>query len=155
MKTVRIIGFLVVSVLVASCGNLKAPEYVGVKDINVSSVVNDSIVVNAQLGFKNPNRVGGKIVLENLHAMVNGFNLGALKDQKVDVPSRKEFYVPLEIKMASSKLFDSKEGLLGSLLASLFTNKVEIKLEGQATFKKMFYTKVYPITVTKNIAIQK
>lgn len=155
MKAVKFLGLLIMSAFVFSCGSLQAPEYVGVKDVSVSSIVNDSITINAQLDFKNPNRVGGVMILEDLQTMVNGYNLGALKAQEVDVPSRDAFTVPLEMKLSSSKLFSSKEGLLGSLLASLFTNKVEVKLQGQATFKKLFFTKTYPIDFTKKIEIQK
>lgn len=154
MKAVKFLGLLILSALVFSCGSLKAPEYIGVKDVSVSSIVNDSITVHAALDFKNPNRVGGTMVLENLQAMVNGYNVGDLKAQEVEVPSKETFSVPLKVKLSSSKLFDSKEGLLGSLLASLFTNKVEINLKGEATFKKLFFTKTYPIDFTKKIKIQ-
>ncbi|MGY6650524.1 LEA type 2 family protein [Wenyingzhuangia sp. IMCC45574] len=155
MKTVKTICFLVATFLLFSCGNLKAPIYSGVKDLAISEVVNDSITVKAKLNFKNPNKVGGKLYLTDLHTMVNGIAIGKLKNQKVKVPAKSDFSVPLEIKLSKDQLFNSKKGLLGSLLTSLFTNRIEVKLDGQATFKKFLFKKEYPIKFTKKIKIKK
>ncbi|MDO6736964.1 hypothetical protein [Wenyingzhuangia sp. 2_MG-2023] len=153
MKYVKIILVFISVISLVSCGDLKAPEYVGVRNVMVSKVVNDSIVIKADLDFNNPNKIGGKISLNNLHAEVNSIDLGYLKNQKVKVPSKKNFYVPLELKLSYSQLFDSKKGLMSSILNSIFTNKIEVKLQGQATFEKLFVTKKYPINYSEKIKI--
>lgn len=123
--------------------------------MQISQVINDSITLKAKLNFKNPNKVGGKMYLNNLHTTVNNIDLGFLKDQKVKVPAKDNFSVPLEMKLSYDQLFSSKKGLLGSLLTSLFTNKVEVKLDGEATFKKFLFVKKYPIKFIKKIKLKK
>lgn len=155
MKFVKISFLLIAAIFVASCSNLKAPEYIGVGDVNVSKIVNDSITIQAGLKFNNPNRVGGKIFLSNLHAIVNKIDLGYLKDQEVEVPSRKDFSVPLEIKLSYGQLFDSKKGLLGSILSSILSNEVAVDLNGKAVFKKSLFKKEFPVKFSKKVKIIK
>lgn len=155
MKFVKI-AFLFISVAwVVSCSNLKAPEYVGVGKVNVSKIINDSITIKAGLKFNNPNRVGGKMALSDLHAVVNDIDLGYLKNQEVEVSSKKEFEVPLEIKLSYGQIFDSKKGLLNSILSSILTNEVAVKFDGKATFKKLLVKKEYPIKFDEKIKILK
>ena len=155
MKFVKLLFVFISVLLVVSCSNLKAPEYVGVGNVNVSKIINDSIIIKAGLKFNNPNRVGGKMYLNNLHAVVNKIDLGKLKDQEVKVPSRKDFQVPLEIKLSYGQIFDSEKGLLGSILNSILSNEVAVKLEGKATFKKFLVKKEYPIKFDRKIKILK
>lgn len=155
MKAVKFgVLLLVVSVLF-SCGNLKAPIYSGVKDVSISEIVNDSITIKAKLDFNNPNKVGGKLYLTDLHAQVNAIDLGVIKNQQAKVPAKRNFLVPMEVKMSYSKLFESKKGLFNSLLTSLFTNQIEVKMDGKATFKKFLFKKEYPIQFTKKIKLKK
>lgn len=139
--------------LVVSCSNLKAPEYVGVADVNFSKVRNDSITIKAALKFNNPNKLGGRLFLEKMHAVVNDIDLGYLKNQELKVPAEKDFSVPLEIKLSYGQIFDSKKGLLGSILSSILTNQVEVKFDGEATFKKLLITKTYPIKYAEKVKI--
>ncbi len=155
MKFLKFIILVLSTVLTISCSGLKTPEYVGVKDINVSKIVNDSITINAALQFNNPNQLGGMLVLKNMHAEVNAIDLGFLKNQELEVPAKKEFLVPLELKLSYGQLFDSKKGLLGTLLTSILTNEVEVKLDGNAVFKKFLIKKTYPIQFSKKVKIVK
>ncbi len=142
-----------IAVLVASCSSLEAPIYKGVGAIKVAEVVNDSVVIQANLDFKNPNRIGGTLLLENLHAVVNKIDVGALKSKEVEVPAEKDFLVPLEIKIAYKQILQGKGGLLGALLNSVLKNEVEVALDGKATFRKSFLKKEYPITFSKKIKL--
>ncbi|GGF73546.1 hypothetical protein [Wenyingzhuangia marina] len=155
MKFVKLLFVFISVALVVSCSNLKAPEYVGVGKVNVSKIINDSITIKAGLKFNNPNRMGGKIALSDLHAVVNDIDLGKLKNQEVKVPSRKDFEVPLEIKLSYGQIFDSKKGLLNSILSSILTNEVAVKFTGKATFKKFLVKKEYPIQFNDKIKILK
>lgn len=155
MKFVKISFLFIATIFVVSCSNLKAPEYRGVGDVKVSKIINDSITIKAGLKFNNPNRVGGKMTLKDLHAVVNNIDLGNLKNQEVKVPSRKDFSVPLEIKLSYGQLFDSKKGLLGSILSSILTNQIDVKLDGKATFRKFLVTKEYPIYFSEKVKILK
>ncbi|MGY5353261.1 hypothetical protein ACXGQW_12045 [Wenyingzhuangia sp. IMCC45533] len=155
MKFVKILFLLFTTGLIVSCSNLKAPEYVGVGEVKFSKIVNDSITIKAALNFKNPNRLGGKLVLDNLHAEVNKIDLGFLKRQSVRIPSKKDFSVPLEIKLSYGQIFDSKNGLLGTLLNSILTNAVEVRFNGDATFKKFLMNKKYSIQFSEKVKIIK
>ncbi|WP_010136692.1 hypothetical protein [Ochrovirga pacifica] len=155
MKFVKISFLCLAGFLVVSCAHLKAPKYRGVGTVEVSKIINDSITIKAGLNFNNPNKVGGTMYLNDLHAVVNDIDLGTLKNQKVKVPSKKDFSVPLEIKLSYGQLFDSKKGLLGSILSSILTNQVAVKLEGEAMFKKFLVKKKYPIKFHEKIKIVK
>lgn len=155
MKLVKLVFVFMIIALVASCSSLQAPIYKGVADVKVADVVNDSIVIKAALNFNNPNRVGGKMLINQLHAFVNDIDLGNLKSKEVEVPSKEDFSVPLEIKLSYGQIFDSKAGLLGTLFNSVLKNEINVKLNGNATFKKSFLTKDYPIHFSKKIQILK
>lgn len=155
MKLVKLIFPLIAFVFLFSCSGLKAPEYIGVGDVKLSEVVNDSITIKAKLNFNNPNKVGGKMQLSDLHAVVNDIELGDLKNQEVVVPSKKDFQVPLELKLSYGQIFDSKKGLLSSILSSILTNEVSVKFDGKATFKKLLIKKEYAINYNEKIKILK
>jgi len=142
-------------IFVGSCSSVKAPEYIGVGKVNISKIVNDSVTIQAGLKFNNPNSIGGKIVLTDLHAVVNEIDLGYLKNQEIDVPSKEDFSVPLEIKLSYGQLFDSKKGLLGSILSSILSNEVSVDLNGKAVFKKLLFKKEYPIQFSEKVKIIK
>jgi|GEM_PF-4801137 len=155
MKFVKL-GFVFLTViLITSCSALQAPIYKGVKNVQVAEVINDSIVIKASLDFLNPNKIGGELFLNDLHAVVNDIDLGNLKNQQVAVPSKKNFEVPLELKLSYGQLFDSKAGLLGTLFNAVLKNEVHVKLDGMALFKKSFLKKEYPIVFSEKIKIIK
>lgn len=155
MKVYKIFLFTTLLTLVVSCGAIQAPVYKGVQNVKISKVVNDSITVHADLNFNNPNRVSGKLFLHDLTAQVNEIDLGSLKGKEVEVPSKEDFNIPLDLKLSYGQIFDSKQGLLGTLLKSVLSNKIDVKLDGVATFKKFVITKNYPIHYSKSVKILK
>ena len=155
MKFLKLLFLLTSTALVVSCSNLKTPIYQDVEDIKISKIVNDSITLKASLYFKNPNRIKGKMLLKNVHTIVNDIDLGFLKNQEIKVPSNDNFTIPLEIKLSYHQLFNAKKGLLNSLLNSILTNEVTVKFEGEATFKKFLIQKKYPIKFSEKIKILK
>jgi len=155
MKGLKILIYTIGVLVLTSCSNLQAPIYQGVENVNVSGIVNDSVVIHADLNFENPNKIGGQLMLHDLKAEVNKIELGNLYDKEVKVPAKSSFSVPLDLKLSYGQIFDSKEGLLSTLLKSITTNKVEVKFEGIATFKKFIVKKDYPIQYSKTIKILK
>ena len=155
MKFVKLFFVFISTTFIVSCSSLEAPVYKGVGNVEVLEVLNDSIVIKADLNFNNPNRIGGKLFLNNLHTEVNNIDLGKLKDKEVNVPSKKDFLVPLEMKLSRGQIFNSKKGLLGALLGSVLKNELTVQLDGNATFKKLLFKKEYPIHFVKKIKLFK
>jgi len=155
MKGLFFLTITLVFISLTSCAKLQAPIYKGVDHVNISSIVNDSITIHADINFNNPNKIGGQLFLNRLQAKVNTVEIKNIKDKKVAVPAKTDFSVPLDLKLSYQEVFDAKKGVLGALLNSILTNEVKVELDGFATFKKFIIKKEYPIHYIKSIKIIK
>lgn len=154
-KILKTFLFVCIASIVFACGNLKAPEYAGVKDINIDSFSKDTVVLNAQVIFKNPNRVSGTMFTDQIKVFVNNTDVGYIKNQEVAVPSKADFIMPLALHVPYEELYNNKNGFLGNILNSVLNNSMEIKITGLVTFKKSLFKKTYPVNHTQKIKLLK
>jgi len=155
MKRLKFVFPFISIVLLVSCSGLKAPDFIGIENIEFEEMIQDSISIKADLKFQNPNRLSGKILLSDLHLVINDSDLGYLKNQSIPVISKNEFLVPLYIKLAYSQIFNRKNGLLSSIFSSVLSNEIDMRFDGKATFKKLLIKKEYPFAFQEKIKILK
>lgn len=108
-----------------------------IKDVVVDATTDPLLKANAV--FFNPNNVRGKIKKIKVDIYVNGKKAGSVdQDLKLIVPSRAEFTVPIEVKLAIKEL-----GFMDTVLGMLGGKKFEVRYEG---FLKLSYRGI-PIKV--------
>lgn len=147
--------FLGLLLLMLSCSVKKQPVFLKVDNVKVISFAADTIKLNANAFFENPNDVGGKISTENLAIFVNNIQVAEVFSDEFKVPARKEFSIPLTASIPTKNLLNTdKNGVLGGLLNSLLTNKVTIRIKGNLEYVVFGLKKEFLVDKTEEIKIK-
>jgi LEA14-like dessication related protein len=122
---VRIILLLSAILFVSSC---KAPEEElvlrKIKDIVVDASSEPKL--KAQAVLYNPNRHHGKLKHIKMDIFVDGKKAGTIDQKmKIDIPGKKEFTVPLEVKLVTKEF-----GFLNTLLSVIGGKKFDVNYKG-------------------------
>lgn len=140
-------------ILLCACSVKEKPTFIKVDDIKVLSFANDTIKLKANAYFKNENSVGGKIATDEINVFVNDVDVAKVSSEEFKVPAKKEFIVPLLVKVPSEKVF--KNGFLGGLLNSVLGNKkVKVRFVGDIKYKVLGFSSTYSIDKTKEMKIK-
>jgi len=111
-----------------------------IRDVVVDA--NKEPMLKANAIFYNPNNMRGKLKRINVEIFVNGKKAANVDQQlKTVIPAKKEFVVPLEVKISMKEL-----GFMDTLLGVIGGKKFEIRYEG---FLKLTYRGI-PIKVPVN-----
>lgn len=82
--------------------------------------------LKAQAIFYNPNQHHGKLKRIKIDIFVNGKKAGSIDQKmKIDIPAKKEFTVPLEVKLATKEF-----GFLDTLLGFIGGKKFDVHYKG-------------------------
>ena len=146
--------YLVLTIIfLFACSVKEKPTFIKVDDIQVLSFANDTIKFTANAYFKNENSVGGKIATDELNVFVNDVDVAKVSSDEFKVPAKKEFAVPLLVKVPSKKVF--KNGFLGGLLNSVLGNKsVKVRFVGDIKYKVLGFSSIYTVDKTKDLKIK-
>ncbi len=95
-----------------------------IKDVVVDASSEPMLKANAV--FYNPNKVRGRLKKISVDIYVNGKKTGNVDQQlKTVIPSRAEFTVPIEVKLAMKEL-----GFMDTLLGMIGGKKLDVRYEG-------------------------
>ena len=148
-------NFILLLLFTISCTVTKEPVFLKVDDLKLVGFAADTIKVNANAFFENPNDVGGKISTDAILVFVNGEEVAQVTASQFNVPARKEFTVPLFIKIPTKKIFqNNKNGLFGGLLNSVLNNKIKVQLKGNLKYSILGFKKDFLIDTTQDINIK-
>lgn len=115
------IAFLV---FLAGCGPKEPVQLKQIRDVLVDA--NTEPYLRAQAIFYNPNNVRMRIKKIKVDIFVNGKKAGEIdQDLKTVIPARKEFTVPIEVKLSIKEF-----GILDTLLGMIGGKKVQIQYKG-------------------------
>jgi len=147
--------FLVLLLLISSCSIQKEPVFLKVDNLEVLSFALDTIKLKAVAFFENPNDVGGIIGTDGLKIFVNGEEVASVFSEEFKVPARKKFSIPLSAHIPTKNILTSnKNGVLGSLLNSLFTQKVTVRVKGRLQYVVFGFKSDFLVDKTQDIKIK-
>ncbi|KAB1067262.1 hypothetical protein F6U93_12670 [Tamlana haliotis] len=150
MKKLIILSTIFLTVI--SCAVREKPEFLGVKNIEISEHNSEYITINAEALFKNPNDIGGKLITNGLKVYVNDNDIATINAATFDVPAHKEFSIPLTSKIPTDSLLTSRN--ITSLIGSLLSKTIKVQYKGDIKYKVFGFSKSYDIDKTENIKIK-
>jgi hypothetical protein len=147
--------FLVGLILfICSCSVKKLPIFLKVDDIKILSFSSDTIRLQANAYFQNPNDVGGKIFTDNILIFVNNVEVAQVVSDEFKVPAKNDFLIPLIAKIATKSILSSdKNGILGGLINSFLTKKLNIRIKGKLDYVVFGFKKEFLVDKTQEIKI--
>lgn len=147
--------FLVLLLIISSCSIHKEPVFVKLDNIEVLSFAQDTIKLQAVAFFENPNDVGGTIGTDGLKIFVNGDEVASVFSEEFKVPARKNFRIPLSAHIPTKNMLNAnKNGVLGSLLNSLFTKKLTLRIKGKLQYVVFGFKSDFLVDKTQDIKIK-
>ncbi len=132
----------------SSCSISKKPEFKYITNIDVKNVSMRNITIQADAVFNNPNNLNGKLSIDDIKVFVDNIDVGSISSKEFDVPSKKEFTIPLEGTFSLSKIYEeNKNSLLNSVIKMVQTDSLLIRYEGN--LKYHFGNFSYPYKINK------
>ena len=138
-----------------SCSVKEYPVFIKVDNVKLISATSDTIRLQANAYFKNPNDVGGKISTDEIKVIINGAEVAQVSSDEFKVPARNEFSIPLKIVIPSKRIFENnKNGILGGLINSIFKKSIKVTFKGNLKYKVFGFSNTYPVDMTKDLKIK-
>ena len=126
--------------LTTSCGKPKSLQYLDVQNFKIVSMGLKSSVISADVKFFNPNHFMMKLKKAEMDISVNEKYIGkSVLDTLMNIPKNDSFYIPVRLDV------DMKTLLVNSL-GSLFSNEVDLKMEGKARLGKGIFFFNFPFS---------
>lgn len=147
--------FLSLLILFFSCSVKKQPIFIKVDDVKIISFASDTIQLQANAFFENPNDVGGKISTDDIVILVNNIEVAQVFSDEFKVPAKDKFTIPLTAKISTKKLLNSdKNGVLGGLINSFISKKVNVRIKGNLEYVVFGFKKEFIVDKTEEIKIK-
>lgn len=135
----RALFLSLILVLLAGCRSAKPPDYQGLSHFKIHSIGAGESVLRFHLDYFNPNGFGVTLKDGEFDVYVEREFLGhARLEQKIRVPARSAFSVPIRLTAASGPL-------LKHSLAILMNSPLLIRVEGTTRLGKAGFYKNYPV----------
>lgn len=151
----KIVYFLSLSFIFLSCSVKKQPVFIKVDNVKVLSFASDTIKLKADAFFENPNNIGGKISTDDLKILVNEIEVAQVFSEDFKVPANSNFSIPLLAHIPTKKLSSSnKNGGLSSLLNSILSQKVNVRIKGKLQYKVFGFKREFLVDKTEEIKIK-
>lgn len=148
----RILFILVFFTTVFNCSVNEQPEFLGLENIKVVDSNIKNITVSADAHFLNPNDVGGILKTDDLKVFINGTEVAQFISEELEVPSKKDFKVPLTISISTDSI--AHKNSINGLLSSLFYRELKVQYKGEIKYKIFGYSSTYDVDETQNVKIK-
>lgn len=150
--------FLIVLLIIGTalgCSVNKEPIFIKVDNVKLVSISADTIRIKAEAFFENPNDVGGKISTDELKIYTNNIEVAQIFSDEFKVPARKTFQIPLQAKIPTKKLLNTnKNGVLGGLINSFITKKINIRIKGNLEYVVFGFKRDFLVDKSKELDIK-
>ena len=150
MKHLLLLSTLFLTIF--SCTVNEKPEFISVKNIEVTESTSKLITLTADALFSNPNDVSGELETEGIIVSVNGNEIAHVSSEVFKVPAKKDFTVPLTAKIPTDSLFSNNN--LGGLIGSLFSKKINVQYKGDIKYKVFGFSHTYAVDKTESIKLK-
>jgi len=140
--------------IIISCSTPKKPVFKYVSNIEVKNVSMRNVTIKADAVFNNPNNLNGKLSIDDIHIFVDNIDVGTISSQEFNIPSKKEFTIPLEGKFSLSKIYkENKNTILNSLLKMAQTDSLLIKYRGNIRYHLGNFSYPYKINKEQKVSL--
>lgn len=144
--------FSLIFTLLFNCSVTEKPEFLKLDNIKVVDSNSKNITLSADAFFLNNNDVGGTLKTDDLKVFINDNEVATIVSDEFDVPKRKNFTIPLTVKVDTEKLIDKNS--LGGLLGSLISQKLKVQYKGEIKYKIMGYSSTYSVDEIQDVKIK-
>ena len=142
------------SLFTISCSVNETPEFVKISNVLVKDYSSETITITSDLVFHNHNSIGGVLQVNQVKVWVNTIDLGNVNSDDFQVPSKKEFTVPIVFEIPYNRIFKDKENIVLNVLTALQTKTIEVSYKGNITYKLGAFTYDYPMDYTEIIDLK-
>ena len=133
---------LLFAATLSSCRKMKEPEFRGISAIEVGKVNLTSTTVRLQIRYYNPNSFRGTLRWAEGKAWIDSTYLGPFRvDQEVQAAGKREFTIPVELKLGVKEALVFTAGLLGGRSSN---REVLLRIEGKARAGRQGIFKTVP-----------
>lgn len=148
----KLILLLTIIISVFACSVNEKPEFIGLTNIKVKDANSFTVQINADAMFENPNDIGGKLSTDRLKVYINNVEMATLSSEEFKVPAKKEFTIPLEVKIPTDSIISNKS--IGGLLGSILTQKLKVQYKGDIKYKALGFSYTYEVDKTEEVKIK-
>lgn len=121
-----------------ACAKPKELEYLDLQNFKINSLGMNGSVISAEVKYYNPNAFRMKLKKAEMDVTVNNVFLGhSTLDTLMDIPKLDTFFIPVHMTI-------DMKALLSNSFNALFSNEVDLKLEGNAKLGKAGVYKNFP-----------
>ena len=115
-----------------ACKNtVQAPTFLTMEHVKFGGLTTAGAIVKADAVFNNPNGVGVDLTKTDLDILVNGKHAAHVdQSYQIKVPAKRDFRVPLEIKLSPSQV-------MGDGWSFLKGNKIKVRYKGHVTVRAL------------------
>lgn len=151
----NILLLLTVCITILSCSVKEKPVFIAVEEIELVESTSKTVTLKADAIFQNPNDVGGSLESDDISVFVNDIKVAQVSSEQFKVPAKKEFTIPLKVKMSTDSILKLKgTDAIGSLLNSLLNKKIKVQYKGDIIYKTFGFSYTYPIDETEMVTIK-
>lgn len=134
-----------------NCKVTEKPEFISLENIEVVDSNIETITLSADANFINPNDVGGTLKIDNMKVYINGTEVANFETKNFEVPSNKNFTIPLKVAVATDSIINKN---IGGLLGSLISQRLKVRFKGEIDYKVFGYSSSYSVDKTQNIKVK-
>lgn len=147
-------SYLIILLIFSNCKFTEKPEFVEMKNFDVSNQGLTSLSVSADAIFFNPNDIGYELVDTDIEVFINGQTVGKAKQPKsIEILANTNFEVPLTVNFSLTDLGLNSRNILKSLTNSIIDQKFQIDFKGNVTLKKSGVPFTIPMVYSQEIGL--
>lgn len=141
--TKKIVALLIIvaifSALLPSCMRFEDITFRGIENLKIGKIGMNETTMEMNLIFNNPNNMGATLNNAQGKAWIQDIYVGDfLLNQDVKIPAKKDFSVPVRMSV-------NLKDVLKNSLTLMFSDSVNIKLDGAAKLSKGSILKTFPL----------
>lgn len=139
LKPSPLFTFIILTLLLVSCGTLKELEYRNFQNFAIERVGFSATTIKMDLVYYNPNNFGLQLKSTDLDVFIDNNYLGhTVQEHLISIPNRAEFSVPIKIDV-------DMKNLLKNGISTLLSNEVTVKVTGSVKVGKANLFKAFPV----------
>ena len=140
--------------LFTGCSLSKKPEFKYISTIEFKNISMRNVTVVANAVFENPNHLNGTLSIDDIHIFVDNIDVGTISSEEFDVPSKKEFTIPLQGNFSLSKIYEKeKNNIVSSVLKFAQTDSLLVQYKGTIRYHLGNFSYPYKIDKEQKISL--
>lgn len=154
MKKKFFIIYAFILLMVTGCQINQQPEYERMENIRVTKLGFETIQLQAEAIFNNPNILGITIKRSDIDVFKDSIFLGKAQTPSFEVNKKSEFKIPITIDFSPKKIIKEK-GFLGNILSTVSKKELNITYKGIITLDVLGIEYDYDFEHTEPIVLKK